>query len=37
MQAFANKNLLKFLLLNVHELSKLLQYPRFAHLDEEQA
>ena len=37
MQAFANKNLLKFLLLNVHQLSKLLQYPRFAHLDEEQA
>lgn len=37
MQAFANKNLLKFLLLNVHQLGKLFQYPRFAHLDEEQA
>ena len=37
MQAFANKNLLNFLLLNVHELGNLLKYPRFAHLDEEQA
>jgi len=36
MQAFANKNLLKFLLLDVHQLKSLFQYPRYQHLDEEQ-
>ena len=37
MQAFANQHLLKFLLLDVHRLNDLFQYPRYAHLDEEQA
>jgi butyryl-CoA dehydrogenase len=37
MQAFANKNLLKFLLLDVHQLKTLFKYPRYKHLDEEQA
>jgi hypothetical protein len=37
MQAFANQHLIKFLLLDVHRLNDLFQYPRYAHLDEEQA
>lgn len=37
MQAFANQHLIKFLLLDVHQLNDLFQYPRYAHLDEEQA
>ncbi|MFM9022066.1 MAG: hypothetical protein ACKOOA_12130, partial [Sediminibacterium sp.] len=37
MNAFAHSQLLKFLLLDVHQLPDLFRYPRYAHLDEEQA
>ena len=37
MNSFAHSQLLRFLLLDVHHLPDLFRYPRYAHLDEEQA